>query len=65
MAHDGQDLHMKPTLIPDLLALTGAALEPLDQLLEAARASVKDMVSSDGRVSGKLIEEKNADALED
>ncbi|KIC29155.1 acyl-CoA dehydrogenase family protein [Leisingera sp. ANG-M6] len=62
MAHDGQDLHMKPTLIPDLLALTGAALEPLDQLLEAARASVKDMVSSDGRVSGKLIEENQVAA---
>ena len=25
MAHDGQDLHMKPTLIPDLLALTAAS----------------------------------------
>lgn len=62
MAHDGQDLHMKPTLIPDLLALTGAALEPLDQLLEAARASIKDMVSSDGRVSGKLIEENQVAA---
>ncbi|UWQ62894.1 acyl-CoA/acyl-ACP dehydrogenase [Leisingera caerulea] len=62
MAHDGQDLHMKPTLIPDLLALTAAALEPLDQLLEAARASVKDMVSSDGRVSGKLIEENQVAA---
>ncbi|MBY6057705.1 acyl-CoA dehydrogenase family protein [Leisingera daeponensis] len=62
MAHDGQDLHMKPTLIPDLLALTGAALEPLDQLLEAARASVKEMVSSDGRVSGKLIEENQVAA---
>lgn len=62
MAHDGQDLHMKPTLIPDLLALTGAALEPLDQLLEAARASVKEMVSSEGRVSGKLIEENQVAA---
>ncbi|WP_291729405.1 acyl-CoA dehydrogenase family protein [Leisingera sp. F5] len=62
MAHDGQDLQMKPTLIPDLLALTGAALEPLDQLLEAARASVKEMVSSDGRVSGRLIEENQVAA---
>ncbi|UWQ28435.1 acyl-CoA dehydrogenase family protein [Leisingera sp. M523] len=62
MAHDGQDLQMKPTLIPDLLALTGAALEPLDQLLEAARASVKDMVSEEGRVSGRLIEENQVAA---
>lgn len=57
MAHDGQDLHMKPTLIPDLLVQTGAALEPLDQLLDAARASVRDLVSEGGRVSGRLIEE--------
>ncbi|UWQ33136.1 acyl-CoA/acyl-ACP dehydrogenase [Leisingera sp. M527] len=62
MAHDGQDLQMKPTLIPDLLALTGAALEPLDQLLEAARASVKDMVSEEGRISGRLIEENQVAA---
>ncbi|QAX28071.1 acyl-CoA dehydrogenase family protein [Leisingera sp. NJS204] len=62
MARDGQDLHMKPTLIPDLLALTAASLEPLDQLLEAARASVKDMVSEEGRVSGRLIEENQVAA---
>ncbi|WP_323776186.1 acyl-CoA dehydrogenase family protein [Leisingera sp.] len=62
MAHDGQDLHMKPTLIPDLLALTAASLEPLNQLLEAARASVRDMVSEDGRVSGRLVEENQVAA---
>ncbi len=62
MAHDGQDLHMKPTLIPDLLALTAASLEPLDQLFEAARASVKEMVSEEGRVSGRLIEENQVAA---
>ncbi|WP_264212136.1 acyl-CoA dehydrogenase family protein [Leisingera thetidis] len=62
MAHDGQDLHMKPTLIPDLLALTAASLEPLDQLLEAARASVTAMVSEEGRVSGRLIEENQVAA---
>ncbi|MBQ4827114.1 acyl-CoA/acyl-ACP dehydrogenase [Leisingera sp. HS039] len=62
MARDGQDLHMKPTLIPDLLALTAASLEPLDQLLEAARASVKDMVSEEGRISGRLIEENQVAA---
>lgn len=56
MAHDGQDLHMKPTLIPGLLQLTAAALEPLDQLLETARAAVRAQVSEKGRVSGRLIE---------
>ncbi len=56
MAHDGQDLHMKPTLIPGLLQLTAAALEPLDQLLETARAAVRAQVSEEDRVSGRLIE---------
>ncbi|MGR3760778.1 acyl-CoA dehydrogenase family protein [Roseobacteraceae bacterium NS-SX3] len=56
MPHDGQDLQMTPTLLPDLLALTGAAMEPLEQLFETARASVKEMVSEEGRVSGRLVE---------
>jgi len=56
MAHDGQDLQMKPTLIPGLLQLTAAALEPLDQLLETARAAVRAQVTEEGRVSGRLIE---------
>ncbi|MFV1440157.1 MULTISPECIES: acyl-CoA dehydrogenase family protein [unclassified Phaeobacter] len=56
MAHDGQDPQMQPTLIPDLLALTAAALEPVDQLLEAARSTVRDQVSEGGRVSGALVE---------
>ncbi|MFW8595793.1 acyl-CoA dehydrogenase family protein [Cribrihabitans neustonicus] len=56
MAHDGQDLHMTPTLIPGLLAQTAAALDPLDQLFEAARSAVREKVSEDGRVSGRLME---------
>ncbi|MBY6137396.1 acyl-CoA/acyl-ACP dehydrogenase [Nocardioides marinus] len=47
---------MKPTLIPGLLQLTAAALEPLDQLLETARAAVRAQVSEEDRVSGRLIE---------
>ncbi|WP_372885772.1 acyl-CoA dehydrogenase family protein [Shimia sp.] len=62
MAHDGQDLTMTQTVIlPDLLALTGAAVAPLETLLEKAIASVRAMVSVDGRVSGgKLEENQNA-----
>ncbi|WP_278924150.1 MULTISPECIES: acyl-CoA dehydrogenase family protein [Pseudophaeobacter] len=56
MAHDGQDLQMKPIVLPDLLALTGAAIIPLEGLLEAAQDSVRRLVSQDGRVSGQLIE---------
>ncbi|MEX5579248.1 acyl-CoA dehydrogenase family protein [Pseudophaeobacter sp. A-200-2] len=57
MAHDGQDLQMKPTVLPDLLSLTAATLGPLDQLLEAARSAVRDLVTADGRVSGALVEQ--------
>jgi (2S)-methylsuccinyl-CoA dehydrogenase len=58
MPHDGQDQTMtQPTaLLPDLLALTGAALAPVDAVFEAARQTVRDTVSEGGRVSGTLIE---------
>ncbi|CUH79022.1 Acyl-CoA dehydrogenase [Tritonibacter multivorans] len=56
MAHDGQDLEMKPIVLPELLKLTGAALPPLEALFETARASVRDMVSEGDRVSGALVE---------
>ncbi|MDE4174128.1 acyl-CoA/acyl-ACP dehydrogenase [Phaeobacter sp. PT47_59] len=57
MAHDGQDLQMKPTVLPDLLTLTAATIAPLDQLLEAAKTAVRDLVTADGRVSGALVEQ--------
>ncbi|WP_127112826.1 acyl-CoA dehydrogenase family protein [Shimia sediminis] len=58
MAHDGQDLTMTQTvLLPDLLTLTGAAVGPLETLLEKATQSVRDMVSEDGRVSGTKLEQ--------
>ncbi len=43
-------------LLPDLLALTGAAIAPAEQVLDAAKTSVGAMVTADGRVSGALIE---------
>ena len=57
MAHDGQDLTMGSQIIlDDLLELTGQALPPVDDILEKAKASVRKMVSVDGRVSNALVE---------
>ena len=57
MAHDGQDPSLHTSVVlDDLLALTAAALPPVDALLEAAKARVRALVSEDGRVSGALIE---------
>ncbi len=61
MPHDGQDPQMTtentgPVILPDLLELTGAATAPVQALLETARAQVRDRVSEDGRVSGRLID---------
>ncbi len=58
MAHDGQDMTLvtAPVILDELLSLTAAAVGPVDAILEKATASVKDMVSRDGRVSSGLIE---------
>lgn len=57
MAHDGQDIAMnQPVILRDLLALTGSALNPAEALLGRATASVAEMVTVDGRVSGTAIE---------
>ncbi|MBO9466917.1 acyl-CoA/acyl-ACP dehydrogenase [Tropicibacter sp. R15_0] len=56
MAHDGQDPSLGSVILPDLLTLTGAAIAPVETVFEAARNSVREMVSKDGRVSGALIE---------
>ncbi|WP_425098144.1 acyl-CoA dehydrogenase family protein [Tropicibacter sp. S64] len=56
MAHDGQTPPRAGALLPDLLTLTGAAIAPVEQVFESARAHVRDLVSLDGRVSGSLLE---------
>ncbi|MBQ0750805.1 MAG: acyl-CoA/acyl-ACP dehydrogenase [Roseovarius sp.] len=57
MAHDGQDLAMaQPIILGDLLALTRVALAPAEALLERATASVRELVTVEGRVSGAAIE---------
>ena len=63
MAHDGADLTMtQSTLLPDLLQKTGAAIAPVDALLETATARVREMVTVEGRVSGGKIEENQTAA---
>ena len=57
MAHDGHGLTSgAQVILDDLLELTGQALAPVDEILEKAKASVRDMVSVDGRVSNGLVE---------
>ena len=57
MAHDGQDLTMDAQIIvEDLLKLTAEALPPVDGILDQAKASVRALVSVDGRVSNSLVE---------
>ncbi|MEV8467101.1 acyl-CoA dehydrogenase family protein [Fluviibacterium sp. DFM31] len=58
MPHDGQSLPDSGAapVLDDLLSLTGAAVAPVEALLEAAKDSVRAQVSRDGRVSGALIE---------
>ncbi|MEL6452441.1 MAG: acyl-CoA dehydrogenase family protein [Pseudomonadota bacterium] len=58
MAHDGQELGgMTPVLLDDLLALTGAAVAPVEEITELARTKLRAQLSVDGRVSGALVEE--------
>ncbi|WP_300012108.1 acyl-CoA dehydrogenase family protein [uncultured Roseobacter sp.] len=57
MPHDGQPAPTHTQVIlDDLLALTAAALPPVDSLLVTATARVKTLVTDGDRVSGALIE---------
>lgn len=57
MPHDGTVAMTKTGILPDLLAVTRAAVGPVEALLERARDVVRDTVSSDGKVSGALMDE--------
>jgi (2S)-methylsuccinyl-CoA dehydrogenase len=61
MPRDGQTI---PTtvILPDLLALTGAAVAPAEALLATATERLRAELSVDGRVSGKLLEENQTAA---
>ncbi len=56
MAHDGVSMP-KTALLPDLLALTAAALPQVEALFDQARSEVRARVSRDGKISGALLEE--------
>ncbi len=57
MPHDGQDMSLSPSpVLPGLLALTTAALVPLDALVAQAVARLRDGVSVQGRVDAGLID---------
>jgi (2S)-methylsuccinyl-CoA dehydrogenase len=43
-------------ILPELLDLTGAAIAPVESLYETARLAVRDLVSTDGRVSARAVE---------
>ncbi|WP_415401624.1 acyl-CoA dehydrogenase family protein [Tateyamaria sp. SN3-11] len=63
MAHDGQDLGgVTPVLLDDLLALTGAAIAPVEAITELARTKLRTNLSVDGRVSSALVEENQTAA---
>ena len=65
MALDGQNAAMQTEnyiVMPDLLATTQQALESLDALFEAAKGTVKSLVSNDGRISSGLMEQHQAAA---
>ena len=46
----------EPIILGDLLALTGAAIVPVEGLLEQATASVREKVTTDGRISGAAMD---------
>ena len=58
MANDGQEMTnmTQPVILPDLLTLTAAALPAVQTVFDKAHESVRTMVTSNGRISGRLIE---------
>ncbi|WIV51047.1 acyl-CoA dehydrogenase family protein [Marivivens sp. LCG002] len=63
MPHDGQDVFMKANpLLDNLLELTAAAVPAADAVLSSATEVLKSLVTKDGRVSGKLVEENQSAA---
>ncbi|SIT79726.1 acyl-CoA dehydrogenase family protein [Pontibaca methylaminivorans] len=49
-------------ILPDLLKLTGASLEPVHRVFDLARERLRERVVKDGRVSGALVEANQAPA---
>lgn len=58
MPHDGQDLPLQrpSALLPDLLALTAAAVPAAQALLDAATTRVRATIAPEGKVSAAALE---------
>lgn len=56
MALDQQEMTMSNPILPDLLALTGAAVAPAEALLDRARASLRTEFLDGDRISGAKLE---------
>jgi (2S)-methylsuccinyl-CoA dehydrogenase len=56
MPHDGQTIPDGTVILPDLLALAGAAVAPAETLLAAATERLRADLSVDGRITGALLE---------
>jgi len=56
MALDQQEMTMSNPILPDLLALTGAAVAPAEALLDRARASLRTDFLDGDRISGTKLE---------
>ena len=61
MAHDGAEMP-NSVILPELLALTEAALQPVESLLAEARSSLRAAVDSGGKVSGAALEARQFEA---
>ncbi len=57
MAHDGQTPPQAEACLPDLLALTKAALGPVDAILTRATEVLRGKVTESGKVSPALLEQ--------
>lgn len=59
---DGHMTMAQDTLLPDLLALTGAAVAPAEALLDMAISRLREDVSDQGRISAQLLEDNQTAA---
>ncbi len=62
MPHDGQDMTLNNAIIPNLLSVCGAALAPVETLLEQATGRLREKLTVDGRVSGAMLEQNQFSA---
>ncbi len=62
MPRDAHNTTETPVILPDLLALTGAAIDPANALLEVAKTRLREEFFVDGRISATLIEENQTAA---